>query len=354
MRDVAYVLGEYPVPSQTFVHAELFALRAAGVSVDVIAHKRGPEGVVFGDGPDGQPFEVRHVGLDAGADGSADVATVLSDYRHLHTHFADFGVRVLGPLAARAKRPWSFTAHAYDLFRRDAAVRPEEWAALPDSCRKVVTISRFHKDFIAARGVRPERIAVVPNAARLEGLLAGAPAAPTMLRNILAVGRPVAKKGFGVLVQAWARARARAPGLTLTIIGGEGLVAEPPEGLVLTPMLPYAQVLAAMAACDLVVAPSVVAPDGDMDGIPTVLVEAAALRRPVIASLVTGVGDLVCDGVNGLLVPPGDMEALVAALLRLAARPQELARMGTGGPMLAAAHDARRVADLLRAGVFTP
>ena len=122
----------------------------------------------------------------------------------------------------------------------------------------------------------------------------------------------------------------------------------------LTPMLPYAQVLAAMAACDLVVAPSVVAPDGDMDGIPTVLVEAAALRRPVIASLVTGVGDLVCDGVNGLLVPPGDMEALVAALLRLAARPQELARLGTGGPMLAAAHDARRVADLLRAGVFTP
>jgi glycosyltransferase involved in cell wall biosynthesis len=85
-----------------------------------------------------------------------------------------------------------------------------------------------------------------------------------------------------------------------------------------------------------------------------VLVEAAALRRPVIASLVTGVGDLVCDGVNGLLVPPGDMDALVAALLRLAARPQELARMGTGGPMLAAAHDARRVADLLRAEVFTP
>jgi hypothetical protein len=56
MRDVAYVLGEYPVPSQTFVHAELAALRAQGVSVDVIAHKRGPEGVVFGDGPTASPW----------------------------------------------------------------------------------------------------------------------------------------------------------------------------------------------------------------------------------------------------------------------------------------------------------
>jgi glycosyltransferase involved in cell wall biosynthesis len=103
-----------------------------------------------------------------------------------------------------------------------------------------------------------------------------------------------------------------------------------------------------------VVAPSVVAPDGDMDGIPTVLVEAAALRRPLIASAVSGVGDLVCDGVNGLLVPPGDVDALAAALARLVARPAELQRLGSGGPMLAAAHDARRVARRLQAEVFAP
>ena len=346
MRHVAYVLSEYPVPSQTFVHAEIVALRAQGVDVDVVAHTRGPDGVRFGEGPDGTPVAIRHVGLDRDAD------AILSDYRHLHTHFADFGVRVLAPIAARVGRPWSFTAHAYDLFRRDAAVRPEEWAALPASCRKVVTISRFHQDFIAAQGVDRSRIAVIPNAARLAPLFADAPPAPVRLRHILAVGRPVAKKGFGVLVQAWARARVRVPDLTLEIIGGEGLVESPPEGLVLTPMRPYAEVLLAMARADLVVAPSVVAPDGDMVGIPTVLVEAGALRRPVVASLVTGVGDLVCDGVNGLLVPPGDVDALTAALLRLAARPGELTRLGTGGPMLAAAHDARRVASLLRTEAF--
>lgn len=259
---------------------------------------------------------------------------------------------MLAPLAARADRSWSCTAHAYDIFRTDAAVRPEEWAALDERCRAVVTISNFHRDFLASRGLSRDRVKVIPNAARLSDLLDKAPAPPTRLRRLLAVGRPVVKKGFPVLLAAWARARKAAPELELEIIGGEGLVAEPPPGLILRPMIPYEEVLAAMAAADLVVAPSIVAPDGDMDGIPTVLVEAAALRRPVLASAVSGIGDLVADGVNGLLVLPNDIDALTAAILRLHARPAELTRLGAGGPILAAAHDARRVAARLRSEVF--
>ncbi|MEZ4235790.1 MAG: glycosyltransferase family 4 protein [Myxococcota bacterium] len=338
MPDIAYVLAEYPVPSQTFVHAELAALRAAGVGVQVVAHRRGPD-VRYGPGPDGQSLPVAHVGLDR-----PETAAALAGYRHLHGHFGDFGVRTLQPLAERAGVPWSVTVHAYDLFRTDAAVRPEEWAALGPRCRKIVAISRFHADFLRQRGVAADRIAVIPNAARLADLLADAPAPPTSLRRILAVGRPVPKKGFAVLVHAWAEARRAVPGLTLEIVGGEGLVAQPPEGLILSPMRPYAEVLAAMAEADLLVAPSVVAPDGDMDGIPTVLVEACALRRPVVTTAVTGIGDLVRDGVNGLVVPPGDASSLAAALVRLAARPAELQRLGAGGPPLAAPHDARRVA----------
>jgi len=348
MSAVAYVLARYPVASQTFVHAELAALREAGIEVLVVAHEAG-EPVTFGEGPGGAPLPLAAVGLD-----QAGTRAVLAGCRHLHAHFGDFGVRVLGPLAAGVDRPWSATVHAYDLFRRDAAVRAEEWRALDPRCRRIVAISRFHADFLVERGVPRERVAVIPNAARLDGLLAAAPPPPTSLRRLLAVGRPVPKKGFPLLVQAWAAARARVPGLTLEIVGGAGLVEDPPEGLRLTPMRPYGEVLAAIAACDLLVAPSVVAPDGDMDGIPTVLVEACALRRPVLATAVTGIGDLVLDGVNGLLVPPGDGDALVAALCRLAARPAELQRLGAGGPMLAAAHDARRVVERLDAEVFAP
>jgi len=117
-------------------------------------------------------------------------------------------------------------------------------------------------------------------------------------------------------------------------------------------MVPYREVLQEMAMADLVVAPCVVAPNGDMDGVPTVLAEAGALRRPVIASKLSGITDLVVDGVNGLVVPPGDEAALAAALLRLYRRPHEMQLLGSGGPALAASHDASVVAGALHQEVF--
>lgn len=352
MPSVAYVLARYPVASQTFVHAEMVALRRLDFDVHVFAHHAGEGDVRFGEGPDGDPFPLQHQGLfSAGGPDTVAVAK-LHGYDHLHGHFADFGVRVLSPLAEAAVRPFSFTAHAYDLFRRDAAVRPEEWRSLSPKLRRIVAISRFHRDFLVSRGVPAERIAVIPNAAALAELLGGASPAPTQLRRILAVGRPVAKKGFAVLVQSWAQLRAHHPGIELDIIGGEGLVVDPPPGLRLWPMLPWTQVVEAMKRADVVVAPSVVAADGDMDGIPTVLAEAGALRRPVIASNLSGIGDLVVHGVNGLLVPPGDVHALTMALSRLAQRPAELQRLGNAGPQLAACHDADVVAARLQREAF--
>ncbi len=340
MRRIAYVVAQYPVPSQTFVHAEIVALRRLGFEVEVVALQRGPEGVTFGDGPDGVPLTPVHVGR-------AGAAAALARFDHLHGHFADFGVRALAALAAEAGRPFSFTAHAYDLFRHDAAVTPREWAAVAGSVQRVVAISRFHRDFIRDRGVPLDKITVIPNAAALAALMRNAPAAPRALHKVLAVGRPVPKKGFSVLVSAWARARVSVPGLELDIIGGEGLVVDPPAGLRLWPMTDWGRTMEAMRRADVVVAPCVVAPDGDMDGIPTVLAEAGALRRPVIASRLSGIPDLVADGVNGLLVPPGDVNALAMALVRLAQRPAELTRLGDAGPALAAAHDADVVARRL-------
>ena len=352
MPSVAYVLARYPVASQTFVHAEMVALRRLDFDVSVFAHQPGEGDVRFGDGPDGDPLPVAHQGL-FGAGGPDTLAIAkLHGFDHLHGHFADFGVRVLAPLAEAAARPFSFTAHAYDLFRRDAAVRPEEWRSLSPKLRRIVAISRFHKDFLVGRGVPAERIAVIPNAAALADLLGGAPPAPTQLRRILAVGRPVAKKGFAVLIQAWAQIRAQYPSIELDILGGEGMVADPPPGLRLWPMLPWSMVVDAMKRADVVVAPCVVAPDGDMDGIPTVLAEAGALRRPLIASDLSGISDLVVHGVNGLLVPPGDVNALAMALSRLAQRPAELLRLGNAGPQLAACHDADVVAARLQREAF--
>ena len=170
---------------------------------------------------------------------------------------------------------------------------------------------------------------------------------PTALKKVLAVGRPTPKKGFQVLVNAWQAARDHLPELELEIIGAPSPAGPLPPGLTLSPMRPYAEVLQAMAQADLIVAPSVQAPNGDMDGIPTVLAEAGALNRPVVSSQLSGIGDLVVNGVNGLLLPPGDVDALKMALIRLGQRPLELRRMGLSAQRLAACHQASVCAQRL-------
>jgi glycosyltransferase involved in cell wall biosynthesis len=68
---------------------------------------------------------------------------------------------------------------------------------------------------------------------------------------------------------------------------------------------------------DVFVLPSVVAPDGQMDGIPIVLMEALAARVPVVTTRLSGIPELVVDGETGILVEPGRPEALVEGIQRV-------------------------------------
>jgi glycosyltransferase involved in cell wall biosynthesis len=85
----------------------------------------------------------------------------------------------------------------------------------------------------------------------------------------------------------------------------------------LTGPLPRERLLELYPRASVVVAPCVVGPDGNRDGLPTVLVEAMALSVPVVATGVTGIPELVEHGQTGLLVPEHDPAALAAAILRL-------------------------------------
>jgi tRNA A-37 threonylcarbamoyl transferase component Bud32 len=90
-------------------------------------------------------------------------------------------------------------------------------------------------------------------------------------------------------------------------------------------------VAALLQQASVFVLPSVVARDGQMEGIPVALMEAMAAERPVIASAISGIPELVDHGVNGLLVEPGNVEALaeaIAVLLVDAQRARELGRRG--------------------------
>jgi glycosyltransferase involved in cell wall biosynthesis len=147
---------------------------------------------------------------------------------------------------------------------------------------------------------------------------------------VLALGRLVEKKGFGDLVAA----AARTEGVHVVIAGAgdlrESLEAEARSAgasVGFVGALAREEAAIALGAADVVVVPSVRDRAGNVDGLPNVLLEAMAAGRPVVATRVAGIPDVVRDGENGLLVPERDPEALAKALARLRREPDTRARL---------------------------
>jgi len=148
---------------------------------------------------------------------------------------------------------------------------------------------------------------------------------------VLAVGRLVAKKGFTHLVEAARRVKE-----LHVVVAGEGDLRPALEEQAravgkrvrFVGALDRDTVARALAAADVVAVPSVVDAAGNVDGLPNTVLEALASGRAVVASRVAGIPDVLEDGVSGLLVPPGDPEALATALQRLARDPAERERLG--------------------------
>jgi glycosyltransferase involved in cell wall biosynthesis len=137
---------------------------------------------------------------------------------------------------------------------------------------------------------------------------------------VVTVGRLVEVKGFRYLIEAVARAE----GTHLAIIGEgdlrrelERIVRETGASVTFVGDLDHSEIPAVLAAADVVGVPSVIDRTGRVDGLPTTLLEALACGRPVVASGVAGIPDVVVDGVNGLLVPEKDVSGLASALVTL-------------------------------------
>ena len=199
-----------------------------------------------------------------------------------------------------------------------------------------------------ALGAAPELTRTLPYGVDLEGFAPHA-ASPSVRAElgvpegavfILAVGRLVEKKGFRHLVEA----TAGTAGLHVVIAGAGDLRTEL-EALARSLRAPVSfagalerpAVARAFGAADVVVVPSVVDRAGNVDGLPNTLLEALAAGRAVIASRVAGIPDVVVDDESGILVAPGDAEALRAALQRLVREPATRARLAQAARRLAVA-----------------
>jgi glycosyltransferase involved in cell wall biosynthesis len=260
----------------------------------------------------------------------ADRLLTTPEVRHLHAHFAHGATSVAWLASTITGLPFSFTGHAKDVYSEK--LNP---AGL---LRRKLLAARFAVTCTEAN--RKHLLGIAPTAtvhrvyhglnADFADLLSRQPQrrAPNGTLKVLSVGRLVEKKGFDVLVDAHALLVQQGVEVETTIVGGGdgGEVANElgrriarrglDRRVRLAGSMSQASLLAEYLGSTLFCLPCRVLGNGDRDGIPNVLVEAMAAGLPVVTTRVSGIPELVEDGVNGLLVEPDDPKALAEALLR--------------------------------------
>lgn len=256
--------------------------------------------------------------------------------RRLHAHWASYAATVALVAHWLYDLPFSFTAHAYDIYLvprlLGVKVREAEFA---------VTCARVNAEFLnMLAGTRPgERVVVNYHGVSLDRFKpVPRPAAAGAMPCIVTCGRLEPYKGHHVLL----RAAARLGRPVRVVLIGEGpqreklgqLAAELgiADRVEFTGPLPQARLAEIYAGADLFVLGSVIIErSGKRDVIPNVLAEAMAMRLPVVATSVSGIGELISDGVSGRLVAPNDPAALAAVLAELLDDPAQRQRLAAEG-----------------------
>ena len=260
---------------------------------------------------------------------------------HLHAHFLHTPASVARYAGLVTGLPWSCSAHAKDIWTTPAWEKTEKLA----DCRWMVTCTAFGRDHLAALAP-PGRVELAYHGIDLARFPAEERARPPRDGSaagdpviVLSVGRPVAKKGYDDLLAALAALPRELHWRFVHVGDGPllGALERQARNAGLDGRVEWlgAQsqdvVLEHYRAADLFVLASRIADDGDRDGLPNVLVEAQSQGLAVLSTRVSGVPELIDDGVTGRLVAERDPGALSAALAALIADPARRARLGRAG-----------------------
>jgi glycosyltransferase involved in cell wall biosynthesis len=225
---------------------------------------------------------------------------------------------------------WEFSGGLLDPnLRRRPIQRLYNWAVR--RVDNIQCVSEFTRDMLRAAGYREASLLMIPNAVDLKRFAprpigARQPGAPM---TVVYVGRIRPVKGTKVLVDAWPKVMAGGTDARLVIAGDgaerEALAQNTRDagvGNSVDFLGEVSDVPGVLARGDIYVQPSY------QEGLPNAVLEAMAMGLPIVATRVSGNEDVVADGENGLLVPPGDPEALAAAIRRLIDDPALATRMG--------------------------
>jgi glycosyltransferase involved in cell wall biosynthesis len=375
---ISYIIGRYPVLTETFIDREIERLRARGVDLRIVAIRRPDPNlspsqrelarsvtyllpVSMLDVAKANIWALRRPRVYLGTltwlltrpHGHAPrrrtalhfltgvhAAWTLRDNRgvHLHAHFVDRAATVALVAARFLDTTYSATAHAREIYV-DPVLLPERFggAVFAATCTEynLVHLTRLLGAEVGSKIVRLYHgLDLAPYAT--ERARAGDEGPPLLL----AVAQLMERKGLRYLIDACKQLVARGRQVQCTIVGDGPLRAELEnhvarlgleDVVTLTGPLPHPQVVALLQRATAFVLPCIVADDGDRDGIPNVILEAMAGAVPVVSTLVSGIPEVVRDGETGLLVPERDAGAIADAVERLL-DDQDLAdRLGRAG-----------------------
>lgn len=383
-QQLVVVVSQFPEPNETFIVREIAELRRRGFGIIVLSLKSRPRTIndpeardllpitVYPPGPLGILREALRTALRAPlrtvraiARGVTDaIAAVRSPAlmakqlgvlplvlayarrlppttARLHAHFATVPTAAVRVLAAFRGTTYGFTAHAWDIYV------PENMRQLPrriDGADLVVTCTAHNREVL--RGMAPSGAAdrvqlchhgldfslYAPGTTREAGLIVGGASL-------------VEKKGLHHLLDACGILAGRGRGFRCVLVG------EGPEGdrlrhqakrlglsdrVTFTGRLPHRDLVEWLRRAAVLAHPSVVDRKGSVDGIPNTILEAMAVETAVVATRLSGIPEVVVPGTTGLLVEPGDAEALADALSRVLDDDALARRLGSAGRRLVA------------------
>lgn len=366
LHGIAVLVKTFPKLSETFILEEILGLERLGVELtlyalqaptdrlqhDTVERVRSPVRYVEAAGLRTQlSLLLRHplralrallwVARRAEGDRRADFALACAlaqrlqrdGIRHLHAHFASRPAGIAELTALLCGIGYSISAHAKDIYTS----APEILRRKLGGARFTVTCTQHNVAALRACAAHPGGVHAMYHGIDAQRFRAQGARDARGTPLILSVGRLREKKGFATLIDACALLRTRGVDFACEIVGyGEeqerlqAAIAQLrlDDHVRLAGTMNHAALIRRYDEAAVFAAPSQITADGDRDGIPNVMLEAMAMELPVVASRVSGIPEVIEDGINGALVEPGDAHALADALTRVLADAPLRARLG--------------------------
>lgn len=240
---------------------------------------------------------------------------------HLHVHFADTPGQIGMYASAFSGVPFTIMAHANDIFDGGLLLKRKA-----ERASRLLTISSYNVRYLESLGIPKERLSIVRCGVSFTTLPSPDRGDRGRAFRIGSLGRMVEKKGFDVLIHSVSNLKASGIDVEL-ILAGDGPLQQDLQELVkrlglaecirFVGGLAHDQVALWMQDLDLFVLACKQDSNGDMDGIPVVLMEAMSQSVPVVSTRLSGIPELVMHEVTGLLANPNDVDDLAVQIIRV-------------------------------------